>query len=133
MRKVALGLMALTFASSAALAQTPITFAQVDIDGDGRLTLAELQAVWPDMTEADFAAVDVEGLGSITPAQLDTLQPSTLGASGSTGAALDAGSGEMGLTSDDSDDDSDNGSDDDDEVDDTSMSPDPSLMESDDD
>lgn len=94
MRKFALGLVALTLASSAALAQTPITFAQVDLDGDGRLNFAELQAVWPDLTEADFAAVDVEGTGSITPAQLDTLQPSTLGTSTTDGVPVGTGSGE---------------------------------------
>lgn len=98
MRKLALGLVALTFASSAAIAQTPITFAQVDLDGDGRLSFAELQAVWPDLTEADFAAVDVEGMGSITPAQLDTMQPATLGTSTTDGVPVGAGSGELDLT-----------------------------------
>lgn len=79
MRKFALGLVALTLATSAALAQTPITFAQIDLDGDGRISFAELQAVWPDISETEFATADVEGAGSLTPDQLNTLQQPTVG------------------------------------------------------
>lgn len=90
MRKLALSFVAFAFASTAAFAQTPVTFAQLDTDGDGRLSFAELQVAWPDLTQEEFNAVDAEGLGSLTPDQLNTLQPSTLPAPGAE-VAPDAG------------------------------------------
>lgn len=78
MRKIALGVVALTFATATAFAQTPLTFADVDSDGDGRLSYEELSAVWPDLSQDEFAAADVEGAGSITAEQLGALQPSTV-------------------------------------------------------
>jgi hypothetical protein len=128
MHKIALGLAALTFASTAALAQTPITFAQLDVDADGRLTLAELQSVWPDITQEEFAAVDIDGVGSITPAQLDTLQASDLGVTTTGGATLEAGSGEPDFTLGDPNDPGEI-----DNADDADIAPDRSLLDSSDD
>lgn len=77
MRKIALGVVALSLlASTAAMAQTQMTFADVDTDGDGRLSYSELQAVWPNLTQEEFASADVEGAG-LTPEQLTVLQPTT--------------------------------------------------------
>ncbi|KKB08303.1 EF-hand domain-containing protein [Devosia chinhatensis] len=78
MRKIALGLAALTFAASAAIAQTPLTFAEVDTDGNGELSFEELRAVWPDLTQEDFDRADVNMSGGLSPDELNALQPSTL-------------------------------------------------------
>ncbi|WIY52690.1 hypothetical protein O9Z70_14720 [Devosia sp. YIM 151766] len=78
MRRIALGLVALTLATSAALAQTPLTFADVDLDGNGELSFEELTAVWPDLSEEEFNRADVNMSGGLTPDELDALQPSTL-------------------------------------------------------
>ncbi len=78
MKKIALGLVALTFAGSAALAQTPLTFADVDTDGNGELSYSELVLVWPDLTEEEFNAADLNMSGGLDPDELNALQPSTL-------------------------------------------------------
>lgn len=78
MKQFALGLAALAFASSAALAQTPLTFADVDTDGSGELSYAELVLVWTDLTEDEFNAADLNMSGGLDPDELNTLQPSTL-------------------------------------------------------
>ncbi|WP_052951648.1 hypothetical protein [Devosia soli] len=75
MRKLALALLAAGFIATPALAQTALTFADVDSDGDGRLSYEELQVVWPDLTAEEFANADIEGAGSVTPEQLSVLQP----------------------------------------------------------
>lgn len=78
MRKLALGLIAASLLSTSAFAQTALTFADVDTDGDGRLSYEELVVVWPDLTQEDFANADVEGVGSVTPEQLGALQPAAV-------------------------------------------------------
>ncbi|MFD1253957.1 MULTISPECIES: EF-hand domain-containing protein [Devosia] len=78
MRKIALGLAALLMAGSAALAQTPLTFADVDTDGNGELSFAELQVVWPDLTQQEFDLADIDGSGGLSIEELNSLQPSTL-------------------------------------------------------
>lgn len=78
MKKIALGLVALTFAGTAAMAQTPLTFAEVDTDGNGELSYAELVVVWPDLTEDEFNAADLNMSGGLDPDELNALQPSTL-------------------------------------------------------
>jgi hypothetical protein len=77
MRKIALGLMAASLFAAPAFAQTPMTFADVDGNGDGRLSYEELATVWPDLTQEEFAGADVEGLG-LTPEQLNSLQPTSV-------------------------------------------------------
>ncbi len=53
------------FALAVLLAGTTTAFAQdaLDADGDGMVSLAELQAVYADFAEADFAEVDIDGDG----------------------------------------------------------------------
>jgi hypothetical protein len=75
MQKLVLGLLALAFCAPMALAQAPLPFYEVDVDGDGRVSYDELSAVWPGLTQSEFDDADVEGLGSITPSQLDSMQP----------------------------------------------------------
>ncbi|UYO01427.1 MAG: hypothetical protein KIT02_11920 [Devosia sp.] len=78
MKKIALSLAVLAIAGSAALAQTPLTFAQVDTDGNGELSYEELRAVWPDLTEDEFNAADLNMSGGLDANELDALQPSTV-------------------------------------------------------
>lgn len=78
MRKIALGLFALAFAAGPALAQAPLAFADVDSNGDGLLSFNELQAVWPDLTQAEFNRADTDGTGGLTIDQLSALQPSAM-------------------------------------------------------
>jgi hypothetical protein len=70
MRKLALGLVAASFIAAPVLAQTPLTFADVDANGDGRLSY--------DLTAEEFAAADAEGVGGLTPEQLNMLQPASV-------------------------------------------------------
>ena len=69
MRKIALGLVAASLFAVPVMAQTPLTFADVDANGDGRLSYEELQVVWPDLTPEEFATADIEGVGGLTPEQ----------------------------------------------------------------
>jgi len=78
MRKIALGLLAAGLFAAPAFAQTPLTFVDVDSNGDGRLSYEELQLVWPDLTQDEFVSADVDAAGGLTPDQLDTLQPSSV-------------------------------------------------------
>lgn len=78
MRHIALALAAVSLASSLALAQAPLTFAALDIDGNGRLSYEELRAVWPDLSQDEFAQADKDGLSGLTPDQLNSLQPTAL-------------------------------------------------------
>jgi hypothetical protein len=82
MKKTALGLVALTLMAAPALAQAPLTFAEVDIDASGELSFEELQAAWPDLTQDEFMAADLDMNGSLSADELDGLQPSTLPAPG---------------------------------------------------
>lgn len=47
-----------------ALAQA-VDFDSIDIDQSGTITLPELQAVLPDVTEETFAAIDTDGSGDL--------------------------------------------------------------------
>jgi hypothetical protein len=55
----------LALGASWALAQDA-RFAAADADGDGAVSLAEAQALFPDMTEEDFAAADGDGDGALS-------------------------------------------------------------------
>jgi hypothetical protein len=69
MTRFALTLVPLAFAATAASAQA--TLPEVpDTDGSGTWSLAELQAVWTDMTEAGFAAIDANADGAVDTAEL---------------------------------------------------------------
>lgn len=82
MRTIALGLLALALAAGPALAQAPLAFGDVDTDGNGELSFAELKAVWPDLAEDEFARADLDGSGGLSIEQLSALQPSTMPAPG---------------------------------------------------
>lgn len=88
MKKLVLGLTVLAFAAAPALAQTPLTFADVDTDGSGELSFEELIAVWPDLTRDEFMAVDLDMNGSLNVDELNALQPSTVPAPVDDGMAL---------------------------------------------
>lgn len=78
MHKFALSLAVLGLATSAAMAQTPTTFADVDTDGNGELSFAELQLVWPDLTDAEFTAADADGSRGLNVNELNSLQPAAV-------------------------------------------------------
>lgn len=90
MKTIALGLAALTIMAAPALAQAPLTFAEVDIDASGELSFEELQAAWPDLTQDEFMAADLDLNGSLSADELNGLQPSTLPAPAAQ-APLDGG------------------------------------------
>lgn len=89
MHKIALTLAALGLASTAAVAQTPTTFADVDADASGELSFAELQGVWPDLAQAEFDAADADGGGGLNVDELNSLQPAAVPAPAAPEAPLD--------------------------------------------
>ncbi len=44
--------------------------AMMDIDGDGLVTLEELQVSYPDVTEDQFLAMDIDASGALDEAEL---------------------------------------------------------------
>ena len=90
MHKIALILAALGLATTAAIAQTPTSFAEVDTDGSGELSFAELQAVWPDLTQAEFDTADIDAGGGLNADELNTLQPAAVPAPAASEAAPEA-------------------------------------------
>lgn len=59
--------------AGAAFAQeTEITFVELDVNEDGKLSLEEVQAVAPDVVEDDFAAYDADGDGYLQEPEFDT-------------------------------------------------------------
>jgi len=78
MKKITLGLVALTIAAAPAMAQTPMNFADLDLDASGELSLTELQAAWPDLTQEEFTAADMDANGSLSVDELNALQPMTM-------------------------------------------------------
>lgn len=55
---------------------------QVDANEDGVLSLAEVQAVFPDMTEDQFMAIDLNGDGMLEDAEVKAGQEAGLMPSG---------------------------------------------------
>ncbi len=88
MHKIVLSLAVIGFTASTALAQTPTSFADVDTDGNGELSFAELQLVWPDLTQAEFDAADADTSDGLAVDELNTLQPASVPAPAE-GAPLD--------------------------------------------
>lgn len=78
MHKLALSFAVLGLSASAAFAQTPTSFADVDTDANGELSLAELQVVWTDLQQAEFDAADADASGGLSADELNTLQPAAL-------------------------------------------------------
>ncbi|MDB5615007.1 MAG: EF-hand protein [Devosia sp.] len=78
MHKIALSLAALGLATTAAFAQTPTTFADVDTDTSGELSFAELQVVWSDLDQTEFDTADADSSGGLVAGELNSLQPSAV-------------------------------------------------------
>jgi len=78
MHKIALTFAALGLSATAALAQTPTTFADVDGDGSGELSYVELQLVWSDLSQAEFDAANADGSDGLSVAELNSLQPAAV-------------------------------------------------------
>lgn len=78
MNKIALSFAIAGLSATAAFAQTPTTFADVDADANGELSFAELVVAWPDLTQAEFDVADVDKSGGLTADELNSLQPSAV-------------------------------------------------------
>lgn len=78
MHKIAMSLAIVGLSASAAFAQTPTSFADVDTDANGELSFAELAVVWTDLTQAEFDLADVDASGGLNVDELNTLQPAAL-------------------------------------------------------
>lgn len=78
MRKIVLGLSAALLVGASAMAQEPLTYAQVDTDGNGELSYEELKLVWPDLADTEFADADRDGSGGLSVEELNALQSSAL-------------------------------------------------------
>lgn len=57
------------FAAGLAVAQVAAPAVE-DADGSGDYSLAELQTVWPELTEDGFAGLDADGNGAVDAAEL---------------------------------------------------------------
>jgi hypothetical protein len=78
MHKLALSFAVLGLSATAAFAQTPTSFADVDTDANGELSFAELQLVWTDLQQTEFDAADADTSGGLSADELNTLQPAAL-------------------------------------------------------
>jgi hypothetical protein len=75
MHKIVLSLAALGLTTGIAFAQTPTSFADVDADANGELSFAELQTVWPDLSQDEFNAADADMSEGLSTTELASLQP----------------------------------------------------------
>ena len=75
MHKIALSLAVFGLSATAAFAQTPTTFADLDADANGELSIAEIQVAWPDLGQDEFTTADADASGGLSTAELSTLQP----------------------------------------------------------
>ena len=73
MNKFALTVAALVTAISPALAMSD-SAVEVDTNGDGVLSLAEVQAVWPSVTAEDFETMDANADGSLDDTEIKTAE-----------------------------------------------------------
>ena len=74
MHKIALSFAILGLSASAAFAQMDMSFADVDTDASGEVSLAELQVHWPDVTPEEFAAADSDTSSGLSADEFDALQ-----------------------------------------------------------
>lgn len=68
MKKLILTLVAGLIPAGMASAQT--TLADMDADGSGSLSLMEMQATYPSLTEDQFVALDINADGALDEAEL---------------------------------------------------------------
>ena len=73
MNKFALTLAALVTAILPALAMSD-SAVEVDTNGDGVLSLEEVQAVWPSVTTEDFETMDANADGSLDDTEIKTAE-----------------------------------------------------------
>jgi len=73
MNKFALTLAALVTAISPALAMSD-SAVEVATNGDGVLSLEEVQAVWPSVTTEDFETMDANADGSLDDTEIKTAE-----------------------------------------------------------
>jgi len=74
MHKIALSFAILGLSAGAAFAQMDMSFADVDTDASGEVSLAELQVHWPDFTPEEFAAADSDTSSGLGADEFDALQ-----------------------------------------------------------
>ncbi|MET3897820.1 hypothetical protein ABIB57_001766 [Devosia sp. UYZn731] len=75
MHKIALTLAVFGLSATAAFAQAPTTFAELDGDANGELSITEIQVAWPDLGQDEFTTADADASGGLSTAELSTLQP----------------------------------------------------------
>ena len=73
MNRFALTIAALVTAISPALAMSN-SAVEVDTNGDGVLSLEEVQAVWPSVTTEDFETMDANADGSLDYTEIKTAE-----------------------------------------------------------
>ena len=59
---------------AAGLASPSWAATEIDADGDGMLSLEEVQAVYPDVTEEQFTEMDVNGDGALDDDEVTAAQ-----------------------------------------------------------
>ncbi|WP_066707377.1 hypothetical protein [Celeribacter ethanolicus] len=74
MKSVARTLGALTLLAAPAFAQSTL----VDSDGNGTFSMAEMRAVYPDLSEETFAAIDADASGEVSIEELAAAQTNGL-------------------------------------------------------
>jgi hypothetical protein len=67
-------------------ATTAPDFASVDADSSGGVSLAEAQAIWPDLTQEAFTAADANADGSLDQTEFDAYVATVAGGAMSSGA-----------------------------------------------
>ena len=74
MKTITLAIAALGLSTAAAFAQgATIDISAIDTDGNGTVSLAEAQVVWPDLTQEQFATADADASGELSVEELATL------------------------------------------------------------
>jgi hypothetical protein len=74
MKTITLAIAVLGFGTAAAFAQgATVDLTAIDTDGNGAVSLAEAQVVWPDLTQEQFAAADADASGELSVEELATL------------------------------------------------------------
>lgn len=69
----------ITTTFAALILATPVmAMSEIDSDGDGFLTLAEMQAAYPDMSEEMFTAIDINGDGVVNAEEVSAAEDASL-------------------------------------------------------
>jgi hypothetical protein len=74
MKTITLTIAALGLSTVAAFAQgATVDLASIDTDGNGTVSLAEAQVVWPDLTQEQFTTADADASGELSAEEVATL------------------------------------------------------------